>query len=182
MSLLVQISVTFDEVAKTITASDTTGFYNALTNPGGYGAPNLDRSEITSASLVIWLNKVYFFSKDVTDIIKTSADAEVDLGEITAEFSEDGAYKIFLIVNSSYSKGSLVFVTEEAKAMMSLYWCKLACIYDIYKKKELEKECIWLESNLQGVPSLERRGLESEFINLLGFIQRRFEVNQSLIA
>ena len=84
MSLLVQISVTFDEVAKTITASDTTGFYDALTNPGGYGAPNLDRSEITSASLVIWRNKVYFFSKDVTDIIKTSVDAEVDLGEITA--------------------------------------------------------------------------------------------------
>lgn len=180
MSLLPKIEIVFDNVSKTIKAYDSTGFYDATTNPGGYGGPNVARSALTSASMVIHQNKKYFFSMDVLDVIRTSLDEVVDLGEINATMDEDGVYKVFLIVNLYPSFGKLLFVYENIKKLMSVYWAKLACIYDIYKKKELETECIWLESNIQGLEALDKRSMESEYINLLRFIEKRFEVNEYL--
>lgn len=181
MSLIPKIEVVFDDITKTIQASDTTGFYDPVTNIEGYGAPNLARADIVTASLVIHYNKTFFYAKDVAAIIKASADPIVDLGLIPAVFADDGVYKVFLLINAFPSFGKLVFVNEEVNKQMALFWTKLACIYDVYKKKELEKECIWLESNIQAFPALERRGLESEYINLLRFVEKRFEVNQSLV-
>src|SRR5690554_2056001 len=112
MSLLPKISVVFDDETKTVTITDTTGFYNETSNPGGYGTPNLDRSQITSAQIVIQHNKEPFYSKDVTSIIKASLDAEVDLGPIDAVLEDDGVYRAFLVVNTYPSFGELVFMYE----------------------------------------------------------------------
>jgi hypothetical protein len=45
MALILQGSVSKNTVTKTVTVSDTTGDYNATTNPGGWGAPNPARAD-----------------------------------------------------------------------------------------------------------------------------------------
>lgn len=37
-----------------LTFTDTTGIYNVTTNPGGYGAPNIDSTDITDATISIY--------------------------------------------------------------------------------------------------------------------------------
>lgn len=181
--LIPKIKIEYDKSTKKLQITDTTGFYDPTLNPTGYGAPNEERGDVIKATVKILYDKQSFFEKDVTSILSTSIDAEVDLGE-TGVIEEDGVYKGMILVNTTtemlMSFPALEFLYENAEKKMSEYWVKLACIYDIYKKKKLETECIWLESNIQGLPALKNRGMESEFINLLRFIQKRFEVTQTL--
>lgn len=181
MSLVPAINVTFNSNTKRITVEDVTGFYNAVTNPTGYGAPNLSRSDILNATIVIRLNNDLFYSRDVRAQIVSSSLPVINFGTLDPILEEDGVYKTFLIVNSFFSFGRLTFVNNEIQSLVSGLWAKLASNYDIYNKKELENECIWLESNIQAFGSLERRGMEPEYINLLRFVQKRIEVNKSLI-
>lgn len=181
MSLVPKINVLFDSIQKRISVEDVTGLYNAVTNPTGYGGPNLSRSGIANATILIRLNNTFFYSKDVKAEISSSIQPVINFGVLDPIFEEDGVYKTFLIVDSFFSFGVLTFVNNEVNALMSKFWAKLAQNHDIYDKKELEQECIWLESNIQAFPSLERRGMESEYLNLLRFVQKRFEVNKSLL-
>lgn len=180
MNLLPVINVIYNNIAKTLAVQDITGFYNVTTNPTGYGAPNLIRSNITDARLIVNLNDEIFLEHDVTVALRNSLSSTVDFGVLPREIDKDGVYKTFLRVNTFSSFGIATFVNEEVNRLMCTYWARLASNYDIYKKKELEEECVWLESNIQGLLSLQRRGMEAEYINLLGFIEKRFEVNKSL--
>lgn len=182
MNLIPGINISFNSLNRTISVQDITGFYSPLTNLTGYGGPNIARSAIINATVVVLYGNEPFHIKDVTTLIKNSTTEIVDFGVLDAELDKDGVYKIFLTVNSYRSFIRPLFVNEEVNRLMSMFWSKLAGIHDIYNKKELEEECIWLESNIQGLSALERRGMESEYINLLRFIEKRFEVNQSLIV
>jgi hypothetical protein len=58
MSLLLQQSLFEAQDSTLISFSDPTGVYDAVNNPGGYGAPNVLSSAITSVQLTITFDEV----------------------------------------------------------------------------------------------------------------------------
>jgi len=185
MSLIPKITTEFNPDNQSLTITDVTGLYDAATNPSGWGAPNTERNN-AKVYLIFQRDKEILERKDVSSIVAAEAGEEIVFENyFEGQLDQDSVYRVFYQVadqtteESYYSFGQVTFVFEDIKEKISEFWVKLACIYDIYIKKELEQECIWLESNLAGLQNLKERGRESEFLSLLSFIQKRIDVNIS---
>jgi hypothetical protein len=80
---------TYDRVNNLLPITDSTGNYDAGTNPGGYGAPNPDRS---SFALVA-----------TTRVVSTTTDrAIINTDPVTDstwsyDFGSDGVYEVYLV-------------------------------------------------------------------------------------
>jgi hypothetical protein len=53
MSLFIDFNIKQSDNAKELSFTETTGIYNASTNPGGYGAPNDNPADVTALELKI---------------------------------------------------------------------------------------------------------------------------------
>ncbi len=186
MNFQPKLEIEFDPVEKNVLVKDVTGLYHATTNPEGWGAPNPERTNCT-AKLIFQFNKKEITRVDVSGILHAAVGEEVDFGVyLEGAMEKDGVYRVMIHVKDEISGADFfsffkyVFKTEEARMMASKFWAKLACIHDIYKKKDLEEECIWIEGNIQGLETLKERSKESQFLNLLGFVNRRIDVNKNL--
>ena len=90
MALQLKISIaSFNRVTKTATINDTTGTFNAISNPGGYGAPNPDRS---SFALVITARRV--IGQNETAHVESDAVTDATWNYV---FTFGGSYEIFLV-------------------------------------------------------------------------------------
>jgi len=186
MALIPKISVEFNVENKSFVVKDVTGLFHHETNPGGYGIATVDRPAVINAHVLVQYNKNYQVDIDVTSAIRSSSDEEILLFEhIKGTSLEDGIYRFYLFIESDVgeqiSMPAQLFIDEKVRYHASNFWAKLACNYDIYDKRPLETECIWIESNLGILQSLKNRSKESEYLNLLGFITKRIDVNLSLI-
>jgi len=76
------IGITLSNNGKTFVFEDTTGTYNSSTNPGGYGGPNIDSSDVTQAIIgvyqykatVPWLFTFTIASNVVSALVLTKPD------------------------------------------------------------------------------------------------------------
>ncbi len=96
MALLLKISEqSYDKVTHTVTMSDDTGVFNVVTNPGGYGTPNPDRS-----SLALILSGFKIDGQEYVQWVDPLTDATFGL-----TFVEDGAYDM-RVCSAEYEVGS----------------------------------------------------------------------------
>lgn len=71
---------------------DITGFYHIQDNPGGWGAPNVERIDITEAFVEL-SNGTESLTVDVLDMVNASTDEFIDFGEYLTSLS-DGIFDI----------------------------------------------------------------------------------------
>lgn len=110
MALQLKISIaSFDRVTKTATINDTTGNFNAITNPGGYGAPNPDRS---SFALVITARRV--IAQNETAHVESDAVTDATWNYV---FTSDGSYEIFLVALPIETNPDVSLLAEDY-----IYW------------------------------------------------------------
>lgn len=81
---------------KTFTIDDVTGTYDAITNPGGYGAPNPERSDLYLA-LVVTLKK-----SDGDELITVPSYTPNTVTTWSVAVTEDGWYEIYLCAAYEY--------------------------------------------------------------------------------
>lgn len=89
-----EISNILEETAEDCTSWhfwDTTGTYDSGTNPGGYGAPNVEATDIEDAVLIVtpygWTNG-YVFHFSITNLSITDATVTAPDGTVTNIFSD----------------------------------------------------------------------------------------------
>jgi hypothetical protein len=122
---LVTASTTYAQIAM----QESTGTYNASTNPGGYGSPNVE--------LVDSAQHCFAFKKNVsgddanhTDLLDNSTP-EDGVGtktwtlDITSSGSDtdDGWYKFYLLVAPIYGAGTAYTVNQMVSSANILYKC-----------------------------------------------------------
>lgn len=91
MALVQVFNITESEDGSTIYVSDETGTYDAISNPGGYGAPNTERSDVA----LIILGKYKATAGD-TDLTPDAYDPE-DVTQFVFSGLERDGYHQFLI-------------------------------------------------------------------------------------
>jgi hypothetical protein len=106
MALIPTINITQADNGSYITLYDTTGIYDVSTNPGGYGTPNPEDTDVTAATLELQImgsdgtfttvygpTSVYTAGVFPTDDVTNSIDISEDL--------DDGYYKAIYVVTAS---------------------------------------------------------------------------------
>lgn len=151
MSLKLNFDICQSTSCKWFSFKETTGLYNEITNPGGWGSPNEIISEGEDATLVVTLPgsttpvsvdiSSYFPSNDPTfsiDIINT------DLGLSTGSSLPGGIYEITYTVvvdTSTYSKTKYVIIScqydckiEQLLSNLVISECCLECDNEDFDK------------------------------------------------
>lgn len=133
MSLVPKITVaTVDNLlGKTIKIQDTTGAYNAGTNPGGYGTPNYDSTDV---DWVLLLLRNYSTDKYTTIKLTSLTDlfgAGHTLDGLTDGVFEDGVYELKYypvignpvedntVTNVTWTLGSKTFALGNADTLLA---------------------------------------------------------------
>lgn len=106
MALLPKIKLCLSSNCKTLNFYETTGIYNASTNTGGYGTPNVDTTDIETAILTIISpdNVSYVldmfstgdFPSDNIDFYYT-----IDLNDLNRTYIEDGFWQFIYTVTTN---------------------------------------------------------------------------------
>lgn len=112
MALQVQFDVSEYDSLDKIQFTDTTGSYDASSNPGGYGSPNKDYGDIDNVMLYFTFPDGSNYDIDSSDIggwTPTSSDTDVDINITTITSSgmsefPDGIYEVKYEV---YDSGNL---------------------------------------------------------------------------
>lgn len=102
MALSPKFTINFECNFDGFTFAETTSTYNATTNTGGYGAPNITTSDVDSTELVIenLLTEVTFDTIATITAASTATDFDFDLTDLTVagvqqytEYIDDGIYE-----------------------------------------------------------------------------------------
>lgn len=121
--MALQIQVTKSSTSSdctTLIIQDSTGNYNALTNPGGYGVPNPIRANI-GLKLFVTLKKT---TGDIPIAISTYNEITVSQWSVT--ITEDGHYELFLVACdfysnlTTYASGDIIYDSATDKFYISL--------------------------------------------------------------
>lgn len=103
MALQVNISVAERSDTLSFDVTDITGAYNAITNPGGYGSPNITTGQVDSATLTITLPAstvpVIIPISPVNLIVNTAYNVTAAVLGLTT--LPDGAYIVSYTVTSA---------------------------------------------------------------------------------
>lgn len=105
------LSPTFHVALKTTGTNfyftDTTGVYNVDSNTGGYGDPNNEGSEITSAIIRITDPNDETYDYDVTSQIPDTVTGEIDFTAFNGDW-DDGLYTFEYIVTGSQTTNTKI--------------------------------------------------------------------------
>lgn len=180
---MLNLDLTITREGNIFTPKDSTGLY-AAEKEGGWGAPNKTRADVVKATIYLYFNKNFVTEVDVTDLVKASADEEVEFDPIVINDFGDGVYVFTYDVQFSdteqpmeYFSKKTVYVTDLLKANLSKLWAALACMYNSYEYGYLAKECIWIDAHERTLYVFERRGDEKNFLALLNIAQERVNIN-----
>lgn len=114
-----------------LTHTQTTGVYNADTNAGGYGSPNIETSDVDSTTLSITNLFTEITFDDITTITASSTEVETEiaLDELTVDGAvvytttlEDGIYEFIFSVLS----GDSTYTYTVRKLYLPELWSLLA--------------------------------------------------------
>lgn len=127
MALELSYSVCITSCCKEISITDSTGDYDASTNTTGWGTPNLERGDVTDASLVITDADGYDYTIDVTTEVQDGTDITVTSDLIGLAAGVDitsGVYYFTLTVTDGvdtyYFDVTKLFYCTEEKAFQAL--------------------------------------------------------------
>lgn len=176
MSLQINYSFCLNKGCNTFTFSDTTGEYDAILNPGGYGTPNPGVEEISSAIIIIECNGN---SKQLSIPLSDPPVIEDLQGfELTSEELEfdivDGIYTVTYMVvfdGDEYTKKQEMFFACNAEC----------CVYKMSTKVSTDTEnCNNTALNnflnayayLQVLKNAARAGQNTKFTNTLTLLNK----------
>jgi len=145
MALIPKIKLCLASNCSTLTFRETTGVYNATTNTGGYGTPNIDTTNIVSAVLSVVDPNGVTYTIDLFatgDYPTTNTDLEytIDLGDLNRTSIEDGYWEfIYDLVDDQ---------DDEYSGNVSYYfYCNTeCCVSKLLNLIELD-ECMCNEAN-----------------------------------
>jgi hypothetical protein len=150
MSLQLKINACFEDKCSKLKIYDTSGEYDVITNPSGWGNPNLDLVNVTDAVISLSYTNSSLNTYNVTTTINnaTIVNGQFELVEISNLDFNDGIYSVFYVVNDGfvdYSATYRFFSTCKAdccvekmkvKFKEELCGCNWLVYWDNYKKAE----------------------------------------------
>ncbi|MHA2404732.1 MAG: hypothetical protein ACXADH_17160 [Candidatus Kariarchaeaceae archaeon] len=122
---LVTASTTYAQIAM----QESTGTYNASTNPGGYGTPNV---ELADSAQYCFAFKKNFSSTDAnhTNLLDNTTPEDGDGTKTwtlnissTGSNTDDGWYKFYLLVAPKYNGATAYTVNQMVSSVNILYKC-----------------------------------------------------------
>lgn len=132
MAISLKINACLSSGCSTMTISDVTGIYNANTNTTGWESPNLQKSNVASATLEIeGPTQTSFTSFDVTAAITSSSVYVEEFPLVEIAYSDmtlspnfiDGLYNfIYTVIDNSGN--------EYIKKKTSIFLCNAQCCLD----------------------------------------------------
>jgi hypothetical protein len=148
MALIPTISVCLDSACDTITITETTGIYDASSNVGGYGAPNIATSDIDSAVLTIISPSEQTYTINLFDnsfpSSNTSYSYEIPMSELGNRTSiEDGYWQItYTLVD-----GGTTYTANGSK----VFFCNAKCCVARLLAAIEPDECDCNEQNIKRI-------------------------------
>lgn len=131
MALSPTITACLKNSCTTLSVTDTTGVYNATTNPGGWGSQNTGGADVAKATITIILPNGSEQEEDVTDQIPDPVTGTFDFTDITLDAYVDGIMTIVYTVTNSAGrdrtyKYEVLFVCQ-TRACVDNMWAEVAC-------------------------------------------------------
>ena len=150
----------------------------------------IQENDIGHASL-IFISQSGTIQKDVTQtIISNLGEPNFEFDLLSLNTEPDGYYEILFrmsneteINNISYSPARFdLYILEILRRIVSQYWAIYAANTDVYKKKDMEEECHWLEMSILGMEALIAQRKIPEYVNLYNFVRKRTLNNKNLFG
>ena len=139
MALIPKISLCVN--CDSIKVTSTTGWYNAITNPGGFNDDStvwtnslLGNPYVIAATLEFYLNDVLFSTVDVTETVQDSVFPEFELYTLTQDIA-DGVYRVVFKVTED--EDEFTFSGDSTQAS----WCNVECCVNKLAAKVAEELC-----------------------------------------
>lgn len=132
MALSPSFEINFDCNWESLTFTETTGSYDASTNTGGYGSPNIETSDVDSTQLIIenLLTDVTFDTITTISVSSTGTEVELDFTDLLVDGAEvytdgdhlpDGIYSFtFNVID-----GATTYTYTVRKLILPDLWCDL---------------------------------------------------------
>lgn len=185
--LVLQFTISQSADCTEFTFTDTTGTYNALTNPTGWGAPNDDIANTTPpCTLDITLpDGVTTYQIDLTSTTPVfpvnAAPNELildagDIGGVSGDKIPDGLYTFVYTVNTTTGGG-----TEYTQTAVVPFTCQVSCcVYSMWKTVHPDCDCCDQDREnlinaylmLKALKYQGNCGNTTEFNNTLALLQR----------
>ncbi len=176
MALQPNFTLCLDKGCSTFTFTDTTGTYDEILNPGGYGAPNGTVENIVSASILFEFNGLSIqktFTLSDPPVIEDLTGIEFTAEDLGTEIV-DGIYTLTYTVaysGSFYTKKQQMFFACNAEC----------CVYKMSTKVTLE-DCscenpalnnfLNAYTYLQVLKNAARAGQNTKFTNTLTLLNK----------
>ena len=123
MALIPSISLSLNNTCNKVTLTEETGVYNATTNVGGWGAPNITTTVVTSSLVKIfnYTGLTLLDTYDLTGLYPSASPSSFDI-LVEAKWTQaDGIYQIQYIVTDN----SMVPVNYYGETKHELFLCNL---------------------------------------------------------
>jgi hypothetical protein len=103
MALRLTAGISFSDDGEQLFFEDATGTYNATTNTGGYGAPNIASTTVTSVQLnLLWANGTTVYYTFTVSSGTITAASVTDVEGTVYNFLSDLASTVFPIVDPNF--------------------------------------------------------------------------------
>lgn len=135
MALIPKIKLCLASNCTTLSFFETTGVYNATTNVGGYGAPNVETSDIDAAVLTVISPSDQTYTIDVFGDFPSDNDEfsiDIDLADLSRTSIEDGYWQFIYTVTTNAA------VEYTANTSYYFYCNAECCVSKLLNAIELE--------------------------------------------
>lgn len=178
MGLVLSTNVCEGSDCGSLIFSETTGLYNAETNPTGYGAPNPSTSDIVSAELVITLANGTSYTIDLFatgDFPTTNTAFEYEILPTDIGYNSDNDQIEDQIITFVYTITTNTAV-KYTQTVVQAFYCQVeCCVNRMFLELDLDCDCIKDEMDealkayamLQGLKAAVNCGNNTAYTNIL---------------
>lgn len=180
MALQPNYTLCLDKGCTTFTFSDTTGSYNSISNPGGFGTPNISVSNITSATILIEIgtySKLITIPLSSTPILGDLTDVKITATELGTAIA-DNVYTVTYTINTNTPTTGLFYFKKQQMFFACNAEC---CVYKMSTKVSTDNTtCDNTALNnflnayayLQVLNNAARAGQNTKFTNTLTLLNK----------
>jgi len=133
MALQLSFQICQSNTCDALTFVETTGAYNATTNPGGWGAPNATLADVTSVTFTILLASGNSYTLDWTsgDFPTTDTTFEFELTNSTFGYTDGGKIDDQII---TFTYTVIANGTTYTQTVHQAFYCQVqCCVYSMFK-------------------------------------------------